>query len=337
MQYRRLGGSDLEVSVICQGCWSLVSDDFNWGSNALEDSLTAIRASMDEGVNFFDTAPGYGSGESEEILGRALKDDRKKVLVATKVTPKNLEPSKLKAACEASLKRLGMDVIDLYQVHWPNPDVPVADTMGAMRELVEAGTIRAAGVSNFGMSYLRDVGGAGQARCESNQLCYSLLYRGIELEVLPKCLEKDMSILAYSPLAQGLLAGKFASADDVPESRARTRLFDSAKRSHARHGESGCEEVAFAALEEIRGICEQLGEPMDRVSLAWVLAQKGLASAIVGGRNPQQARDNAKAADLQLDDATLEALSRATEPIRQHLGANADIWQHDSRMERPNG
>ena len=331
MKYRKLGGTDIEVSAVCQGCWSLVSKDWTWGPNALDESIAAIGASLEAGVNFFDAAEGYGEGESEEILGRAVADVRKDVIIATKVSSGRLDPKGLRDACEDSLRRLGTDYIDLYQIHWPSRDIPLAETLSAMEELMSEGKIRAAGVSNFGVSYLRELASTG--RVESNQLAYNLLFRPIEHEVLPMCIEQQMSILCYSSLAQGLLTGKFASPGDVPPERARTRLF-SGDREFSRHGEGGCEEEAFAALAEIRRICDGLAQPMGRVSLAWLLAQKGVTSVIVGGRNPAQAAENAKAAELDLDAATLDALTKASEPVKEKLARNTDMWKHNSRMER---
>jgi aryl-alcohol dehydrogenase-like predicted oxidoreductase len=335
MRYRKLGRTDIEVSVICQGCWSIVTEDTTWGGNALEDSIAAIRASLDAGVNFFDTAEGYGrEGESEEILAKALAGRRKDVVIATKVSPGRFAPRKLKAACDDSLRRLATDYIDLYQLHWPNPDVPIADTLEVMAQLRQAGKIRAIGVSNFGLSYMTELLEAGRA--ESNQLPYSLLWRPIEHEVQGWCAANDISILCYGSLCQGLLTGKFASADQVPVGRARTRLF-SKDRPQSRHGQSGCEAEAFKAIAEIRHICKSINQPMAHASLAWLLAQQGVTSAIVGGRNPQQARDNAGAADLELSADVLEALSQAAEKVKNRIGTNCDLWQSNSRMERPQG
>ena len=331
MRYRKLGRTDIEVSVICQGCWSIVSEDMTWGGNVLEDSIAAVRASYDAGVNFFDTAEAYGDGESEEILARALEGRRKDVVIATKVSPGSHEPKKLKAACEESLRRLRTDCVDLYQLHWPSRDVPLAETLGAMEELKAGGMIRAVGVSNFGVSFMAELLSAG--RVESNQLPYSLLWRPIEFEVQPLCVENELSILCYSSICQGLLTGKFASPDEVPDGRARTRLF-SRDRLHSRHGEGGCEAEAFKAIAKIREICRSIKAPMAAVALAWLLSREGVASAIVGGRNAAQARDNAAAGDLELLDDVVEALSKATEEVKRRTGANCDLWQSDSRMER---
>ena len=238
MKYKTLGQTDIEVSVICQGCWSIVTHDTTWGPQDIRDSIEAVQASLDAGVNFFDTAEGYGGGESEQILGKALGTHRKDVVIASKVSVRHLEPATLKQHCETSLQNLGSDYIDLYQLHWPSAEVPLADTLGAMAELQQAGKVRAVGVSNFGVSYLSELLQIG--RVESNQLACSLLWRPIECEV-----------------------------------------------------------------------------------------------AIAGGRNADQATENAKAAEVELAPDILTALADATEPVKAYVGANADMWQTVSRMERP--
>lgn len=330
MEYRKLGKSDLTVSAVCLGTWSIVGEDFTWGHQELADSVAAIHASLDAGVNFFDTAELYGGGESEEILARALGARRKNVVVASKVASEHLDAEGLAAACENSLRRLKTDYIDLYQVHWPSQTIPMSDIMPRLLKLRDQGKVRHIGVSNFGPEFLADALAAGPV--QSNQLPYNLLWRPIEFEVLPLCVEKQVSILCYSPLCQGLLTGKFSSADEVPETRARTRLFSS-KRPHTRHAQPGCERETFEAIAEIRKICASIHVPMSHVALAWLLAQKPVASVVVGARNAQQAGENAKAADLKLPADVLEKLSAATERIKQAMGDNADFWQAKSRME----
>jgi len=331
MEYRKLGHSDLNVSVICQGCWSLVSVDDTWGPNRLEDSIAAIHASLDAGVNFFDTAEVYGDGESEEILGRALEGKRKDVVIATKVMASRLKAAPLKAACEASLRRLRTDYVDLYQIHWPNRDVPVDESLAAMEELRREGKVRHLGVSNFGVSFLGEALTAGPI--VSDQLPYSLLWRAIEESVQPLCAENQVSILAYSPLCQSLLTGKFSSPGEVPEGRARMRVF-SKGRPLTRHGEDGCEEELFEAIAAIHRICGALGRPMAHVALAWLLARQAVASVVAGSRTAQQARQNAEACDLRLSEDTIAALDAAGESVRKHLSGNPDPWQSDSRFER---
>lgn len=330
MRYRRMGRTDLEVSVISQGCWSLVGDR-TWGPQNETDSIKAVHTSLDAGVNFFDTAEGYGKGRSEELLGEVIESHRGDVVIATKVSRRNLAPEVLKDACERSLKRLRTDYIDLYQLHWPNPDIPIRETFGAMRELVDEGKVRVIGVSNFGVGYIGEA--LEVARFESNQLPYSLLWRAIEHEILPMCVENDISILTYSSLFQGLLSGKYTSPDDVPPGRARTRVY-SPGRGDARHGQQGCEKEAFEAVARIRKICDSLGQSMSAVALGWLLAQPGVTSVIVGGRSEQQARENASAGDLDLSPETIRQLTEITSPVKQYVGSNADMWESVSRMER---
>ncbi|MGA2065781.1 MAG: aldo/keto reductase [Thermoguttaceae bacterium] len=332
MKYRRLGCTDLEVSTVCMGCWSISTKDFFWDGQAREDSIRAIHGSLEAGVNFFDTAPAYGNGESEEILGEALQGRRAKCVVATKVPPGDLEPAKLRASCEASLRALQTDYVDLYQVHWPNPGVPWEATWGALAQLQAEGKIRAAGVSNFGVSYLEQLPHRGRA--ETNQLPYSLLWRAVEYEILPWCRAHATGLLCYSPLAQGLLTGKFRAPQEVPDKRARTRLF-SARRPLTRHGEPGCQDEAFAAIDALRAIAAEVGQALSRVAVAWLLHQPGVAAVVAGARDARQAADNAQAAEVELDDAVTRRLAEATETVKQIIGANADPWEHVSRMERP--
>lgn len=331
MKYRKLGRTDISVSVVCMGCWAIISDN-TWGNQDESDSVETIHAALDAGINFFDTAEDYGHGASEELLGRVLAEHpRESVVIASKVGAQGLRPTELVWHCEDSLSRLKTDYIDLYQIHWPNPDVPISDTLGALEQLKSDGKIRAIGVSNFGTSYLDELLQAG--RVESNQLCYSLLWRAIEHEIQPICVANDISILCYSSLCQGLLTGKFTSADEVPESRARTRLF-SKDRPHSRHNQPGCEEETFSAIAAIRAVCESIGRPMEQVALAWLLAQPGVTSVIAGARNADQAGQNALAAEVELDVEVLEKLDQATAKVKNYVGVNADAWQHDSRMER---
>ncbi len=331
MQYRILGNTDIKVSTICLGGWSIVSEDFTWGHQEMADSIAAVHASLDAGVNFFDTAEAYGRGESEEILARALAGRRKDVVIASKVGSDHLADGLLQKSCEDSLRRLKTDTIDLYQIHWPSMTIPVHETLAILEKLKMQGKVRAIGVSNFGPSFMREALAAG--RVEANQLPYSLLWRPIEQEIQPICAENSIGILCYSPLCQGLLTGKFASADEVPPTRARTRLF-AGTREHCRHGLPGCEAEAFAAIAEIGGICKKLGLPMAHVALAWLLGQPAVTSVVAGARNAQQALQNAKAGDVKLPADVMARLAAATDAIKKAMGDSADMWQGKSRMEK---
>lgn len=328
MRYVKLGQTDITVSVVAMGCWALVSD-LNWGRQEEADSVATIYAALDAGVNVFDTAEAYGDGDSEAVLGQALAGIRHEVVIATKVSPNHLAGDEVVRACERSLGRLRTDYIDLYQIHWASRTVPLVETWGALEKLVDQGKVRALGVSNFGVQDLDDLLGVG--RCETDQLPYSLVWRAIEYEIRQKCIDHEIGILGYSPLAQGLLTGKFSSPDEVPEGRARSRHFSS-QRPLTRHGEPGCEAELFEAIEEVRRISQALHEPMERVAIAWLLHQPGVTAAIVGARRPEQIQKNVTAVDLELSPEVIEELNDVTDELKQELGPNPDVWQSDSRF-----
>ena len=323
MQYHKLGRTDIDVSVVALGCWTLTGGDF-WGEQDAADSAEAIQASLEAGVNLFDTAPTYGDGASERLLGKVLGSKRSQVAIASKLFDRQLAEDRVELACEGSLQRLNTDYLDLYQIHWPNPEIPVAETLGAMQRLQEQGKVLAIGVSNFGVGMIDEMVSSG--RCESNQLAYNLLLRGIEFQIQQKCLKHDLGILAYSPLAQSLLTGKFHSAAEVPDARARSRHF-SRKRPGTRHGEDGCERETFEAIAAIRKIADRLEQPMGRVALAWLLHRAGVTSVVAGARNGHQARQNARAAELALSDSVITELDQATDGVKQQLGPSADAWE----------
>ena len=328
MKSCKLGKTDITVSVVAMGCWALAGGRV-WGPQEEAESIATVRAALDAGVNFFDTAEGYGDGDSEAVLGRALVGRRHEAVIATKVSRSHLSGDEVRRACERSLRRLQTDYIDLYQAHWPSRTVPLDETVGALDRLREQGKVRSVGVCNFGVGDLSDLLRIG--RVETNQLPYSLLWRAIEYEIRQRCVDEDVGILCYSPLAQGLLTGKFSAPDEVPEGRARIRLF-SGSRLQARHGEPGCEREAFAAIDRVRHVCDEIGQPMAQVSLAWLLRQPGVASVIAGARRPDQIEQTALAADLELPSDAVARLAEATEPVKQVLGPNPDMWQSESRF-----
>ena len=328
MKYTRIGRTNIEVSAVAMGCWAIAGGE-TWGPQDENDAIHAIEASIDSGVTLFDTAEGYGNGSSEELLGRALGPHRQNVVIATKAGSRHMRRDKLIEACERSLRRLQTDYIDIYQLHWPSRDVPFDETADAMRTLVAQGKVRAAGVSNFGPRDLTEL--LAVCRPEVNQIAYNMLFRAPERELLPLCAKRRVSVLCYSPIAEALLTGKFASADDVPEGRARTRHF-SKDRALTRHGEDGAEEETFAAVGRVREIAGRLGLPMVHLALAWLLRQEGVTAALAGARNAEQARQNAAAADVDLPDDVVRDLADATDPLKEKLGPNLDLWQSESRL-----
>ena len=327
MKYAPLPNTDIEVSTIAMGCWAL-SGDSTWGPQDEKDSIDAIRAALDVGINFFDTAEMYGGGLSEQMLGRGLAGVRDGAVIASKFNLENSAADDLIATCERSLAYLGTDYIDLYQIHWPSRTVPRDETWAAMEKLRDQGKIRLLAVSNFGIGDLDELLPIG--RPVTNQLPYNLLVRAIEYEILPRCASEGIGTLCYSPLQHGLLTGKFATADDFPEGRARSRHF-STDRPQARHGEPGCELQTFTALERIRQVSARLGQPISDIAMAWLLHQPGVTSVLSGIRNPEQARRNVAAAELSLDEETILELATATEGVKRYLGRNPDVWQSESR------
>ena len=327
MKYRNLGQTDLSVSVISMGCWAIVGDS-TWGPQDESETIATIHAALDTGINFFDTAEGYGNGYSEELLGRGLGEYRSKAVIASKVSQSNLRPDQIQAACERSLLHLNTDYIDLYQIHWPSRQVAFEDSMAAMENLRDQGKIRAIGVSNFGPQDMDEMLQVGHF--QTNQLPYSLLWRTIEHDIQPKCVEHGIGILPYSLLQQGLLTGKFTRADDVPEGRARTRHFSS-QRPQAKHGEAGAEAETFSAIKRIQQLADMVGHPMEHLALAWLIHQPAVTAVIAGARNPAQMVANALAADVSLSEEVLHALDQATQPLKARMGADPDMWAAESR------
>ncbi len=328
MRYTKLGNSDIDVSVVALGCWPFAGGSV-WGYQDDNESIATAHAALDAGINFFDTAEGYENGQSERVLGRALVDRRERAVVASKVSPNHLTAEGVVQACEESLRNLQTDYIDLYQIHWPNHDLPLAEAVDALEKLKQQGKIRAIGVSNFGVRDLTEMLSLGE--CVTNQMPYNLLWRGIEDEVLPLCRENNVGILCYSTLAQGLLTGRYASADEVPDGLSRTRLFSS-QRPMSSHTDPGCEAEVYASLEKIRRIADEAGPSMAAMSIAWVRQQEGVTSMLVGARNPDELAQNIADQDLVLSEEQLSELAAATESVKECLDGNLDMWMTPSRL-----
>lgn len=328
MEYTKLGNTDIDVSVLALGCWPFAGGKA-WGYQDDAVSVRTVHAALDAGITLFDTAEGYENGHSERVLGQGLLGRRDRAVIATKVSPSHLAKADVIAACEQSLVNLQTDYIDLYQIHWPNHDVPLRETVEALLRLQEQGKIRAIGVSNFDIQDMTEM--IALCDCQTNQMPYSLLWRGIEARLKPLCQQNGVGIICYSPLAQGLLTGRYGDADEVPDYLARTRLYRG-DRPHAQHGEPGCEAAVFAALAEIRRIADACGHTMAEVSLAWVKQQPGVNAFLVGARSPEELSWNLPVAEIRLADDVIAALSAATEPVRAYLGTNLDPWMTPSRM-----
>lgn len=323
MERRQLPGTDLDVSRLSLGCWGLTSD-FHWGTRDTDASRRSVAAAIDAGVTLFDTAVMYGEGASEELLGQALGQRRRDVLVATKTSPGWQSAAEVREGLDASLRRLATDYVDLYQVHWPGSAQSLADIYGEMVRLRDEGKTRYIGVCNAGPQQMDTV-----ARLEKpavNQLPYNLLWRAIENEILPRCLQDGVGILAYSPLMHGMLCGKWTSAAEVPASRARSRHF-SHDREHTRHGEEGCEALTFETIARLQKCARENNTDLTQLSLGWLAARPGVTSILVGVSSPEQLQANIDAVSRPLSEDLVAELDAITQPLRERLGNNPDMWQ----------
>jgi len=325
MKYTEIEG--IKVSKVCLGTWNITGDS-TWGYQDEKDSIETIKTALDCGINFFDTAEMYGDGYSEKLLGRILSSIRDEVVIASKTVKAKYE--EVINACENSLKRLKTDYIDIYYIHWPSRKVPFEETVRAMEKLKEDGKIKVLAVSNFGVFDLTEI--LKFYTVKLNQLAYNLLFRAIEYEILPFCIEKNISVACYSPLSEGLLTGKFTSADEVPVGRARTRHF-SKDRPMSQHRENGAEEETFQTIKEIKKIAEELNISMAHISLSYLLHKNGVEIVVAGARKSSQMRKNASAIDISLSDDIIIKLDKATEKLKEKLGKNPDMWRSDSRIQ----
>ncbi|MDC7218307.1 MAG: aldo/keto reductase [Spirochaetales bacterium] len=318
---RQFGNTDLQTSPVVYGCMGGAGA---FGPQEEKDSIEALLGAYEAGVNFFDTAEMYGKGYSEQLLGKAFGEKRKDIIISSKVSPKNLSPEGIQTACERSLKNLGSDYLDLYLIHWPNRDIPLADSIGALKKLKEQGKIRYYGVSNFGKEDLTDALELGDI--SANQVPYHLFFRSIEFDVQLLCEKKKVPIMCYSSLMQGLLAGKYRSLADFPASRARTRMFDSRRWEQCAHKEHGAEEAGQKALDDIWKITSATGLRMEELAVGWLKAQKAVGGVIVGTRNAEQSKGLRNLLDIKLSPDVLAALTEATDELKKQLGADVDMW-----------
>lgn len=330
MEKRALGKSGLPVSSITLGAWAI--GGWMWGGSDKKDSVRAIHACLDHGITSLDTAPIYGFGHSEQVIGEAIKGNRHRYEILTKAGMrwegtegeyffttndnsgiqrdiyKYSGRDSLIAECEASLKRLGTDYIDLYQIHWPDPTTPIEEAMEAFRILMKQGKIRAAGVSNYSVEQMEQA--SAVVALSSNQVPYSMVRREIEQDVVPWCLDNNCGILAYSPLQRGLLTGKitpdypFAPGDSRPE----TPHFKINNLIHTNK-----------FLEKIKPLAEEKGVTLSQLVIAWTLNQPGITVALVGARTEQQVVQNAGAMDLSLSDDEVSSIGQELEKLQLNL------------------
>lgn len=325
MKTRPIGKSGIEASVVALGTWPIGGGQW-WGKTEDEESIKAIQAAIDNGVSLIDTAPIYGWGRSEEVVGKAIKGRRDKVVLATKcglwwhdergskwfdlegkTVRRCLLPETIRQEVEWSLERLGVDCIDLYQTHWQamSPvETPIADTMGELVKLKEEGKIKAIGVSNATPEHMDEYLKTG--RIDSNQPRYSMLDRGIEADLVPWCIKNDISILAYSPLEQGLLAGKIKMDTKFSEGEYRNNLPWIRPENRKR---------VLEVLDGWEDLLEEYACTLAQLVIAWSYAQPGITYVLCGARKTKHAIDNAGAGDIELAEEHIARMRKDVEAL----------------------
>lgn len=320
MEFTKLGRTDIEVSRLCIGCWQAA------GGASSDDKkfMDAIQYALDKGLNFLDTAEGYGKGHSEELVGKVIKGRRDKVIISTKFGPHYSHPEKLREILEQSLQRLGTDYIDVYQQHWPPPDVPLTDTIGELERLKEEGKIRAIGVSNWMEPEWEEFD--NPSRIDSLQPCYSLLWRSIESKVLPICKEHNIAVIPYSPLCQALLSGKFKNISD---------LSDNSKmpgpRKHNQVFEPNKFEKALKVVDTLEQIAKKYEKTIAQTALRWLLDQDGITALIVGASRHEQVDENIAAMDWHLEEEDWKKLADKSWPLSSNLQPYDTLWNWHPR------
>ncbi|HET9486680.1 MAG TPA: aldo/keto reductase [Chryseosolibacter sp.] len=323
MEYRKIGHSDLELPVITFGAWA--AGGWMWGHTERKDAIQAIRASYDLGVTAIDTAPVYGQGTSEEIVGEAVKGiPRDKVQILTKygmrwdlTRPQGDFAFKSKnnagedidlyrfagresiiKECEASLKRLGTDYIDLYQIHWPDSTTPISESMEAVATLMRQGKVRHAGVCNYNVAQMKEAD--KHLEIISNQVPYSMVKPDIEKEVVPYCIDNNKAILAYSPLERGLLTGKMTPGYTFQDGDHRAGLYFFKDENIRRTNDF---------LKKIKPLADEKNITLAQLVLRWTIDRPGITIALAGARNAEQAIANAKASDVKLSEGEMHFIN----------------------------
>lgn len=327
MEYVRLGKTGLKVSRLCLGCMSYGNPEWNnwhWVRNE-EESRPFIKAALDAGINFFDTANYYSLGASEEVVGRALNDmiPRDQVVIATKVrlamgdapTQVGLSRKHIHDQIDSSLRRLGTDYVDLLQIHRWDYETPIEETLEALNDIVRAGKVRYIGASSmWAWQFMKALGisrAKGWAEFVSMQNFYNLAYREEEREMIPLCISEGIGLIPWSPVARGFLAGNRPKGTDPATARAQS--------DHIGEGYFGTDQD-YRVLDAVTSVAERLGVTNYQVALAWILRQPGITSPIIGATKPHHLGEATAALDLELDEATCAELEApyVTRPVQGH-------------------
>jgi len=315
MKTRQLGTSDLNVTEIILGTWAIGGT--MWSEYDEADAILAIETAIDNGINCIDTAPAYGAGHADELIGSIISGRRDKVLIASKCGldiengyRHNLKPEFVMYDLEQSLKRLGTDYLDLYQIHWPDPAVQIEDTMKALVNAKESGKIRYIGICNFSGDQLKEAMKYGEiTSCQPN---YSLLEREIESDQMKVCVENNIGIISYGSLGAGMLTGKYKELPQFKKSDARNFFYKFFKKQY-------WPEVK-AVVDKVREIAKKRGVKPGHVAIAWNLSKSGVRAAIVGARTAEQVLDNLGGSGLILTTEEISELDKVSENVYGESG-----------------
>jgi myo-inositol catabolism protein IolS len=309
MQYRTLGRTGVEVSEIVLGAWQFGKGA--WADIEDDESYRTIRAAIDAGINLIDTAVGYGEGYSEEVVGRAVREHGGGAMLASKVMG---GPEAIKSGIDECLRRMGIECIDLYQLHYPARGISIADQVGAMAEIQQAGKIRWIGVSNFSLEEHREA--LATARIETSQPPYNVFWRQYEEDAIPFCAENGIAVIPYSPLAQGLLTGRFRSKADVPaDIRSRNKLLS-----------PEILERCLPVIDRLAEIAKGHGKTLTQAAIAWTLQAPGITAPIVGARRPSQVAENIGGVGWRLTDNEWQEISEAGGKVNGLLDFSSNMW-----------
>ena len=334
---------NIKISRLGMGCWSFGGGEY-WGEQNQKDVDTVVHKALDCGVNFFDTARMYNDGESEKSLGLALKNKRTQAVICSKVSPAKAYYKTLKEECETSLKNLNTDYIDIYMMHWPinkfgikhftdDPEIiknPPAseEAFRALSDLRKEGKIKAVGVSNYGVTQTREA----LDLCPElsvTEMTYNIISRAIESEILPFCLEKNISVITSMSLMQGILTGRYAKIEDIPPNQAHSRHFKNERGlGTSRHYEDGAEDEITEVLKTLSSLSTQLNITVAQLSVAWVFANKQIDCALLGSRNETELTENIRAAEIILSPDIVEKINAVSLPVLKKLGDNPDYYEN---------
>ncbi len=339
MKRRTCAGGKVSLPALGLGCWSFGGTDQDyWGPQDERETERLVARALEVGCNYFDTAEIYNDGASEEALGRALGKRRGEALIGSKVLPSHCTRTEMITRCEASLRRLRTDFLDLYMIHWPlDTAAPgpggrhpsLQEALETMETLKRQGKIRHIGVSNFGVMQLKEALDTG-VEIAVNELPYGLLCRAIEWEILPFCREHDIGIIAYMTLMQGILTDRFQDFDTLPPNRTRTRHFSS-RRSGTRHGEEGLEALTLETVRAVQSAAREWGMRTEQAALAWAIEEPAMTCCLAGMRTMEQLEANVRAVETVLTDAQRRRLDEISRPLLEAWGRSVDLWESPAR------